>query len=56
MSRLPAISGKLAREALRHYEFTLVLMNLRIQASGHVTKFDLQEILRCACCDRIYKG
>jgi hypothetical protein len=40
---LSAISGKMAREAPRHYEFILALMNLRIQTSEHVTEFGLQE-------------
>jgi hypothetical protein len=43
MSRLAAISGKMAREAPRHRKFTLALINLRIQASGRVTKLGLQE-------------
>jgi hypothetical protein len=43
MSTLSAISGKLAREAQRHRKFTLALINLRIQASGRVTKLGLQE-------------
>lgn len=43
MSRLSAISGKMAREAPRHYECALAIINLRIQTSEHVTKFGVQE-------------
>jgi hypothetical protein len=43
MSRLSVISGKMAREAPRHRNFTLAIMNLRIQTSELVTEFGLQE-------------